>query len=554
MDRLLIEIGTEEIPAGYIEPALTALRSRLMEKLDGARIGHGAAAVYGTPRRLALMVEDVADRQTAVTTEMMGPPERVAFDENAKPTKAAEKFAEKAGVSVNRLQIKDTEKGRYLFVEKTDRGQATSTVLKQVLPEVILGLPFAKTMRWGDLRIAFARPVHSVVALYGKKVIGFPVGDVKSGRQTFGHRFLQPGRIKLDHPDQYLDALRRAWVIADIDERQSMMQSGMQRAVEAVSGHILPDDELVKIVTHLVEYPEVVRGGFDEKFLQLPREILVTAMREHQRYFAVVDDANEMMPYFVAVSNNCARDMAVVAAGNERVLKARLEDARFFYNNDVKVSLDACVEKLKSVVFQAELGSVYDKVERVRKLAAIIADRLSLGETERRHIDRAAWLCKADLVSQVVDEFPKLQGVMGRIYARVAGEAGPVARAIEEHYRPTYSGGPLPGTTTGAVLSIAEKLDTLCGCFYIGLIPTGASDPYALRRQGIGLIQIARQNGFAVSLSECIFSGMANFGDPDTEKARQSIDAAYEFLQNRMAHLLEEEGISKDLVAAVLAV
>jgi len=551
MERLLIEIGTEEIPSGYIEPALNAFRSRLLDRLDAARIAHGNASVYGTPRRLTVMVEDVADRQAAVTMELLGPPERVAFDDKGEPTVAARKFAEKCGIAMNRIIVRETEKGRYLCAVKMERGQTTLTFLKQILPELILSIPFPKTMRWGEQRIAFARPIHSILALYGSRVVPIAVGDIRSGRNTFGHRFMTPGKIRLDHPDRYLEALASAWVLADIDRRRSEMKESMARVVKTVNGNILPDEELVGVVTHLVEYPEVILGTFDRKFLQLPREILVTAMREHQRYFAVLDTNDRMMPHFIAVNNTRANDMAVVTTGHERVLAGRLEDARFFYNADLKVPLDTMVEKLKTVLFQAELGSVHEKVERVRRLGAFIGKTLSFGKNDLDHLDRAAVLCKADLVSHVVIEFPKLQGIMGRVYATVGGEPEPVARAIEEHYRPSYSGGPLPETTIGAALSIADKLDTLCGCFSVGLTPTGASDPYALRRQGIGLILIARENGFQFSLPDCIRDGMAGFGD--SNKAEKAAAELHEFLKNRMAHLLEEEGIPRDLVAAVIS-
>ncbi len=553
MEQLLIEIGTEEIPSGYIEPALSAFRSRLLNRLEKERIEFGKASVFGTPRRLTVMVDNVAMRQASLTTELMGPPERVAFDEQGQPTVAARKFAEKSGVSVNKLALKETEKGRYLCVTKTERGEATSGILKQILPELILSIPFPKTMRWGEQRIAFARPIHTICALFGRQVISFRIGDVKSGRNTFGHRFMQPGKIGLEHPNQYVDALASAWVLADIDHRRSDMLEKMERAVAAVGGTILPDEELVGVVTHLVEYPEVVLGTIDRKFLELPREILVTAMREHQRYFAVVDKDDRMLPHFIAVNNTRAKDMAVVTAGNERVLKARLEDARFFYNTDRKIPLETFVEKLKAVLFQAELGSVYEKVERIRRIATFLAQQLNFDATETEHLDRAARFCKADLVSNAVIEFPKLQGIMGRVYAAAAGEPQPVAKAIEEHYRPTHSGGDLPETRMGAALSLADKLDTLCGCFYTGLIPTGASDPYALRRQAIGLILIAKKFDFDLSLTNAIGQGMSAFGD-----AKQADDSAraalHEFLKNRMARQLEEEGISKDLVAAVLSV
>ncbi|MCF8024205.1 MAG: glycine--tRNA ligase subunit beta [Desulfobacteraceae bacterium] len=552
MNPLLIEIGTEELPSGYIAPALEAFKSRLIARLRELRIECGQAFVYGTPRRLAVLVQDVADRQRSATTQITGPPERVAFDEQGNTTVAARKFAEKSGVSVNKLQVKDTEKGRYVCVQKTEQGRSAAAVLRRVLPELISSIPFPKTMRWGELRVAFARPVHSITALLGERSVSFTFGDIRSGRRTFGHRFMKPGRIRLDSADQYLDVLADAYVLADMDQRRSVMYESLQQTVKKIKGHILEDPELVETNNNLVEYPAVVLGDFDEKFLELPREVLVTAMREHQRYFAVVDDKNGIMPYFVSVNNTRARNMEVVAKGHERVLKARLEDARFFYHQDLKVRLDERVESLKSVVFQAELGSVYDKTARIRQLGQRLSGMLGIESRQRTHIDRAALLCKTDLVSHVVNEFPKLQGVMGRVYAKVKGEPGEVAEAIEAHYRPAYSGGPLPETTIGAVLSIADKIDTICGCYCAGLVPTGASDPYALRRQGIGIILTALGKGLEFSLSEIISACLEMFSLKGEELDKKAQDVL-RFLENRMEYLLEDSGIPKDLALAAIS-
>ncbi len=554
MESLLIEIGTEEIPSGYIEPALDAFRNMLAECLRKERIACGEVAVYGTPRRLAVMAFDVAVRQEPFTTEVTGPPERVGYDENGRPTVAARKFAEKNGVSVSRLAVRETEKGRYLCIRKTDKGQKTVDILRRDMPGLILSIPFPRTMRWKDLAISFARPIHSVAALFGQRAFSFTIGDVKSGRNTFGHRFLAPGKIRLSHPGQYLQKLEEACVIADPVRRRALMVNEMERAAAGTGGRIVDDQALCDVVVNLVEYPEVVLGSFDVRFLGLPPEILITAMREHQRYFAVTDEGKKMLPHFIAVSNNRAKNMDVVVSGYERVLAARLEDARFFYESDRKVPLDRMVEKLKDVVFQADLGSVWDKTQRIRRFCKYLADAACLEETDARLLDRAACLCKADLVSQVVIEFPKLQGVIGRIYAEKSGEDPVVASAIEAHYRPVHSGGVLPETMIGGLLSIADKLDSLCGCFHTGLIPTGASDPYALRRQAIGLTQIARENDLDVSLAETVRFGLGLFEAP-AEKPRETIEQEIlGFLKNRMAHMLEEESVPRDLAAAVLAV
>ena len=553
MDTLFLEIGAEEIPAGYIQPALDAMARNLLDQLDKARIGHGPARTYGTPRRLAVSVDDVAPRQETVTEELLGPPEKIAFDDAGNPTVPALKFAEKAGVAVGRLTVVQTDKGRYLSARKTNRGQATIKLLKTVLPGVILATPFPKSMRWADRSIQFARPIQSIVALYGTKVVSFSLDrGIKSGRHALGHMFMSPGKVAIGSPEDYQQAMAAANVIVDIAQRRQLTEQAVADAAAGMGGQVLPDDELLDIVTNLVEIPIATAGRFDDIFLEVPQEILITAMREHQKYFAVTDANGSLMPGFIAVNNTRTRDMDLVATGHERVLRARLSDARYFYNADVKVPMDAWVDKLKGVLFQAKLGSMYEKVMRVETLAAWLAD--AINPSEKENVTRAARLCKADLVSQVVGEFAKLQGIMGRIYAQVAGETPAVAAAIEDHYRPTHSGGRLPETETGALLSIAEKIDSICGCFAVGLIPTGAADPYALRRQGIGILQIMRSRNIGVSLSELVAKSIDLFADKRSEPADQTAAAVLTFLQNRLAHLLADQGMAKDIIAAVTSV
>lgn len=554
MNRLLVEIGTEEIPAGYIQPALKAFASLLALKLDDARIGHGDVRTFGTPRRLAVMVADVADRQLALSTEIMGPPERIGIDANGQLTVAAQKFAEKTGVSPATLKLRETDKGRYLYAIKTERGSASKGVLAALLPEVILSLPFPKSMRWADLTIAFARPIHSLAALLGSQVIAFSVGNVTSTRYTFGHRFMKPGKIKLTCADEYLPSLSSAFVLADRDGRVRELESQMAETVGRVNGRVIEDEELKDTVAHLIEYPAAIAGRFDDGFLELPREILITAMREHQKYFAVVDEKDRLMPYFVAINNTRASDMALVTRGHERVLRARLSDARFFYDADLKIPLDHQVEKLKSVLFQARLGSMFDKTLRVERLCGWLSTAEKLNADSLRDIARAARLCKADLVSHAVIEFPKLQGIMGRVYALKQQESASCAVAIEEHYRPTASGGRLPETVEGAVLGICDKMDSICGCFSVGLIPTGAADPYALRRQANGIILIALKHGFSFSLEALIRESLSMFEGLGVDDTLDLAAKILEFFKGRMAHLLEEDGISRDAVAAVLAV
>jgi glycyl-tRNA synthetase beta chain len=552
MENLLLEIGAEEIPAGYIRPALEALASTLSKKMADARIEHGTAKTYGTPRRLTIVVENVAPKQTTISTEVLGPPEKVAFDAAGNPTVAAHKFAEKVGVPAADLTVKKTQKGAYLCANTVQRGLATVTILRDILPEVILSIPFPKTMRWADMNLYFARPIYSILALLGSRVIPFKLETIKSGRNTRGHSFMHPQKIKINASEDYFGKLRSANVIVDIDARKKAVEKNISLAAAGVGGKVLKDDELLEIVANLVEYPVSTAGKFDDAFLELPREILITAMREHQKYFAVIDKNDKLLPYFIAVNNTRTKDLQLVAVGHERVLRARLADAQFFYKSDLKVLFNPWNEKLRGVLFQKELGSMHEKVQRICRIAEYLAKTAKLDAALKKRVSRAALLCKADLVSQVVVEFPKLQGIMGRVYAGVTKEPDDVAAAVEEHYRPTYSGGDLPETLTGSLVAIADKIDSICGCFSVGLIPTGASDPYALRRQGIGIVNIMLNKGLTFSLRDMIVKSLALFAEKSSSDLRQTVDQVYHFIQNRMSHQLAEEGFSKDVIAAIL--
>ena len=552
MKTLLVEIITEEIPAGYIQPALDAMAATMDQKLTQARIDHGAAQTFGTPRRLALTVSDVAKKQTSVTEEVVGPPKKIAFDSEGRPTKAAEGFAKTQGVSVQRLKVKKTPKGDYICAKKTERGRSTGTLLQTIIPEVIDAIPFPKSMRWGDLSLTFARPIHGIVALLDKKIISFTLENIKSGRHSTGHRFMHPKKVPVSAASEYLSVLRPAYVVADIEERKELVRAEVEKAASALGGQVLADEDLLDTVTNLVEYVAVSPGTFDKKFLQVPSEVLITAMREHQKYFAVVDADKKLLPCFIAVNNTPAQDMAVVTAGHERVLRARLEDARFFYEVDSKTPLDEMVEKLQGVTFQAKLGSMYEKVLRVQKLAEYVAKQIDPNNTDT--VSRAAALCKSDLTSQMVNEFAKLQGIMGRVYATRAGEPEAVAQAIEEHYLPSHAGGRLPSTGTGAIVSLADKLDTICSCFAIGLIPTGTTDPYALRRQAFGIAQILMSRNLSISLSDVIEKGLTLLGDKTTEDPVVTKETILRFFTRRVEHILAERGFAKDLVSAAVSV
>ncbi|MBW1650273.1 MAG: glycine--tRNA ligase subunit beta [Deltaproteobacteria bacterium] len=553
MSALLFEIGTEEIPAGYIKPALETMASDLIKSMDDVRIEHGDYKVYATPRRLGIIVDNVSAKQKPLVTELIGPPASVGFDEKGKPTIAAEKFAEKAGIKTDKIKTVNTAKGAYLAAKITEKGGLSVNIFKKILPDLIYKIPFPKSMRWSDMNIEFARPIQSLTAMLGGEKIPFSIeGRIDSDRYIYGHFFMKPQKIKLADAKDYPDALKSAYVMADMNDRKKLVLKSIQKEAKSVGGKIIEDEELLDIVTNLVEMPFPVVGSFDKKFLTLPDEILITSMREHQKYFAVVDEKGKLMPHFIAVNNTKAKNMKLVANGHERVIRARLEDAIFFYNADLNIKNETRIQKLKKVLFQAKLGSMYEKTERVKQIAEFLSDTLKINSDSKKSLLKAAQLCKSDLVSNVVGEFPKLQGIMGRVYAKVSKEKALAANAIEEHYMPIYSGGKLPKSKVGAILAIADKIDSISGVFAAGLIPTGASDPYSLRRQGIGILQIILDKKFSFSLKKLIAESLSKYkGGPELDTKEQTLEKIYAFLIVRMENILIEKGLSKDVVYAV---
>jgi glycyl-tRNA synthetase beta chain len=549
--ELLFEIGTEELPSRFISDALGAMEELLARELESSRVVVERLGSMGTPRRLTLWGE-LEEQQLPLETERMGPPQNVAFDTEGNPTKAAEGFAKREGTTVEALEIVETEKGAYVCVRKREEGRRTEEILPGVLSRLVPGIPFPKSMRWADLDVRFARPVHWIVALYDGNVIPFSFGTVVSGRMTRGHRFLHPDPIAVDGPEDYVTRLGQAWVIVDPGERRRRIEEGIGTAAGKVGGTCLGNDSLMEEVTHLVEYPVPALGAFDEAFLELPEEVLITVMEHHQKYFPVVNAAGKLAPYFVAVVNMESDDMDVIRRGNERVLRARLADARFFFEEDRKVSLAERVEELKQVIFQARLGTSYEKVKRFQTLALVLAERVGYGNREL--VNRAAYLCKADLVTEMVGEFPELQGVMGREYAIRAGEDEEVAQAIFEHYLPRFAGDELPNTTAGDLISIADKTDTVVGCFGIGLIPSGTSDPFALRRQALGITHIILSKGYHVSLQWLIDTSLGLLEEKLARPKNKIAQEVVGFFKGRFINLMGTEGYPGDLVDAVVNV
>ncbi len=549
---LLLEIGTEEIPARFIPPVLEEMKQSMQKRLEQERLAAGEIRTMGTPRRLALFAAGVAERQAETTTEIVGPPKAVAFDAAGQPTQAALGFARAQGVTLQDLVVVETDKGPYLAVQKHAAGLPAVERLAAILPEWILGLSFPKSMRWGSLTITFARPIHWLVALFGTEVIPCTVGEITAGAVTYGHRFQAPQAISLGSASltDYLGALRQAHVLVDPEERRATLVCQLDDAARSVQGQIVPNPELLQENTFLVEHPNVTLGSFEERFLQLPDEVLITSMREHQRYFSLRDAQGRLLPHFVAVNNTLARDPDVVRQGHERVLRARLSDAMFFFQEDRKVSLDAWVEELQGVVYHSLLGTSHDKMTRFRALAAYLAEQLLPAKVAQ--VQRAATLCKADLVSGMVGEFPSLQGIMGREYARLAGEDPEVADAIWEHYLPRHAGDQLPTNLVGALVGMADRLDTICGCFGVGLIPSGAADPYGLRRQALAIINILWDQKFYLDLNAAINYSLGLLKDKLTEPAAKTQTEVLEFFRTRLHHLLVGEGLSAEVVEAVL--
>ncbi len=547
---LLLEIGTEELPWGAVQDGRVQLAENAASLLLKERLRHGDFAVFSTPRRLALVVRDLEERQEDVEEEVRGPSREAAFDAEGKPTRAAEGFARSRGLKVEDLEVRGTEKGDFVFATVRKEGKPTLEVLPGLLDALLRSFSFRKSMRWGEGEFRFARPVRWLVALYGDEAVPFTFEGLKAGRSSRGHRFLSAGEVKITSPASYLEELRGTRVLADEGERRRAILTGIEEATAGKGMRAVPGADTLDEVVDLVEYPHVILGAFEERFLELPREVLETAMQEHQRYFPVEDEGGGLASAFLVVHNGDPTREEVIRRGNERVLRARLEDASFFYREDLSISLEDRLEDLKAVVWQARLGSMYDKTQRLHELCSFICRKAHLpGEVEEA-AKRAALLCKSDLVTSMVVEFPSLQGVMGRIYALAGGEAEETARAVEEHYRPRFAGDAPPSTAAGTVLSLAEKADNLAGCFGAGMAPTGSEDPYALRRQAQAVMPLLAEARIHLDFSAVLEEAASGLGFSDPPGVAEEVS---EFCRQRWRQALTSEGFDYDLVAAALS-
>ncbi len=552
MKELLLEIGTEEIPAGFVPQALMDLESLAKKELEASRIEISGAKTFGTPRRLVLLIESVPEKQRDEETRKIGPSKQAAFDAKGNPTKAAIGFAKGQSVPVESLTVIQTEKGEYVCAVKKESGRPTADLLSSLIPKWILSIPFQKSMRWADVPIRFVRPIHWILALFGGEVVPFEMDSIRSGNVTYGHRFMSRGSLTVKDFQSYLQKTREAFVIVDPLERKRKIEDEMIREGARVSGRVLKDEDLLDEVNFLVEYPVALCGGFEHKFLSLPREVLIHSMKEHQRYFPLVDDHGVLLPHFVCVSNIKPKNREVVVKGNEKVLKARLSDAAFFFEDDLKIPLEKRLEQLKKVVFQAKLGTSYEKVMRFKGLALWLTEQIDPGL--REVVERTSLLCKGDLVTGMVGEFPKLQGVVGKEYARIAGEKLEIAEAIYEHYLPGFAGDRLPSGPVGDIVSISDKMDTIVGCFGVGLVPTGTADPFGLRRQALGIIRIILEKGYSLSLRGLIEQSEKQLKEKMERPAEEVKGEVLDFFRVRYQNFLLDKGYAFDVTDAVLSI
>jgi len=558
MPAFLLEVGTEELPASFLSDALVQWQERIPQSLEANSLKGESVQVYGTPRRLAVVIKGLPSQQPDREEEIKGPPAQAAF-KDGQPTAAAIGFAKKQGVELDALFLRPTDKGEFVFVQKRIPGRPVAEILTELIPQWIWGLEGKRLMRWGNGDARFSRPIRWLVALLDDTVLPLELVNgsktIQSDRISQGHRVLHPEPVTIAQATDYITALKSAYVTVDPEERANIIKEQVKAVAENLGGYTIIYPDLLEEVTNLVEYPSTVVGKFEPEFLELPTEVITEVMVTHQRYFPVFkpdSSEQELLPNFITISNADPNKSDIVAVGNERVIRARLADGRFFYEADLTKPIDSFLPQLEKVTFQEELGSVRTKVDRVVKVAERISTQLELAENQSKKIQRAALLCKADLVTQMVYEFPELQGIMGEKYALASGEDGEVAKAIYQHYLPTGAGDNFPETLTGQIVGLADRLDTLVSIFGLGLIPSGSSDPFALRRAANAVVKITWFYNLPINLDNLLAQIATDFA-AKYHKDQASLTAALqEFFLQRIRTLLQEEKIDYDLVNAVL--
>jgi len=557
MANFLLEVGTEELPADFVSKAIAQWKTKVPASLSEEFLTPASIEYYGTPRRLAILIRDIPTQQEDREEEVKGPPVKAAY-KDGQPTKAAEGFVRKQGVTLDDIEIRDTPKGEFLFIQKQIKGRNTTEILQELCPQWITGLEGKRFMRWGDGDLRFPRPIRWLVALWDEKVLPIKLVNgtetIESDRITNGHRVLHPDSISIARATDYVETMRSASVEVDSNARKEKITAEILSQAKQLGGKAQIYPDLLEEVINLVEYPTAVTGKFEEEFLKLPTEVITTVMVSHQRYFPVHQENgdNTLLPNFITVSNGDPSKKEIIAEGNGRVIRARLADAQFFYQADCDEHLDTYLPQLENVTFQAKLGSMRDKVDRIIDTAKIIAEQLEISEAQHNEIESTALLCKADLVTQMVYEFPELQGVMGEKYAIVSGESPTVAKGIFEHYLPRGAEDEMPSTLNGQVVGLSDRLDTLVGIFGIGMIPTGSSDPFALRRAANGIVNITWDADLDINLNYLLEQGAADFVSAHSD-AKSPLTALQEFFLQRIRTLLQDEkNIDYDLVNAIL--
>lgn len=551
--NLLLEIGLEEMPAHVVWPSIKQLEEKVSKFLAENSLTFESIETFSTPRRLAIRVTNIPDRQEDVQEEVKGPAKKIALDAEGNWSKAAEGFVRGQGLTTDAITFRELNGVEYVYVTKYIHGKESKEVLTGLL-DVVKSLNFPTMMHWGDTMFEYVRPIHWIVALLDEEVIPFELLDVQTGRTTAGHRFLGD-QVELADPSEYEAKLEEQFVIADAHKRQQMIVEQIEAIAEKNKWVIDLDPDLLEEVTNLVEYPTAFVGDFEERFLSVPEEVLVTSMKEHQRYFEVRNQAGMLLPHFISVRNGNSVKLDNVIKGNQKVLAARLEDGEFFFEEDKKLTIEDCVEKLKNVTFHEKIGSMYKKMQRVGLISQVIGDRVGLSEEELADLKRASEIYKFDLVTNMVGEFPELQGIMGEKYALLKGEKPAVATAIREHYLPISSEGDLPQTAIGAVLAIADKIDSVLGFFAVGMIPSGSNDPYALRRQTYGIVRIVEAQGWTFpftdmqgAIVDAINEDVLDYGIHFNRDQKEFI----EFFKGRIRQRLQMYNVRHDIIDAVV--
>ncbi len=545
----LLEIGTEDLPARFLPSAIQQLEANAKTILENHHIKFSHVITYGTPRRLTVIVHGVPLMQEDRSKEVFGPPKQAAFDKKGNPTKAALGFAKSQGVNVKNLILKAKDKGEYVVAVVEDKGVSVKVLLPEVLHNIVLSLHLPKSMRWGNGTLRFIRPIRWLVALFDTETLNFEIHGIKSSNFTRGHRFLSPASFKITDIQSYKKLLGNNCVIVNHEERRAIIIDEMKTLLAPFDQKAVLDEELLDTVTHLVEFPVPVLGSFSTEYLNLPKELLITVMKGHQKYFAVENAEGNLTNHFVVISNTSEENAETVKIGAERVLKARFEDARFYFEEDKKKPLFERLDELRKVTFQEKLGSLYDKTERVASMSEFLSEKVSPSLRDSLH--RAAFLAKTDLITGVVREFPELQGIMGKYYALHDSEHRDVAEALEEQYLPSHSGGRLPHTDVGSLLSIADKLDTITAFFSIGLKPTGSEDPFGLRRHALGIIAILLHNKYNINIKELVEKSIGNL--KNIKEFHEAYEQILQFFESRIEPVFSDQGYSPDLVQSILS-